>query len=251
MSGRAWLGIGGNQGDVIHTLSALIHQLQTLEWCNSLLCSSLYETYPMGEHAGDSFVNAALVIDTTLNPWQLLEACQQLEVTYGRIRERHWGPRTLDIDILFYDDLLLSTPELKLPHPDVWFRRFVLDPLCEIDPDKKHPKLQLTVKELSQRLNLPYEVWLSPAELWKFLLKTNPPLPSLFRDVVVHFVDEIQTIEHGLAISARDHTPCRTPWLVLEVHDQAALYQGLIDGLTAAFLKPQKIADPPIIKSSR
>ncbi len=94
------------------------------------------------------FVNQAIGLETTLHPLALLAATQQIERMAGRQRSQHWGPRTLDIDILFYDDLVVHSRLLSIPHPQLPQRNFALIPLCEIAPDVIHPVLQLPIHTL-------------------------------------------------------------------------------------------------------
>ena len=90
--------------------------------------------------------------ETILNPQQLLDALHEIEAHAGRKREVHWGPRTLDMDILFYDHIMLNTPQLTIPHADLHRRQFVLEPLCEIAPWYQHPVLHQTVQQLHDKL---------------------------------------------------------------------------------------------------
>jgi 2-amino-4-hydroxy-6-hydroxymethyldihydropteridine diphosphokinase len=135
---EALLALGSNVGDTRRTLDRAVAML-----CNDadLRCvsrSSDYLTPPWGVEDQPPFVNLCLVVETTLTPQVLLARVQQAERAFGRDRasERRWGPRTLDIDILAYDQLSLATPELILPHPRLFERAFVLVPLAEIAPNR-------------------------------------------------------------------------------------------------------------------
>ena len=114
--------------------------------------SSIYETRPWGVENQPPFFNMAAEADTLADPRTLLSILKVIEKELGRTESPRWGPRTLDLDILFYDDLVIDTPELRIPHPLMHMRKFVLQPLSEIAPDKVHPILKKTVKELLSEL---------------------------------------------------------------------------------------------------
>ena len=110
--------------------------------------SSIYETAPWGVFDQDNFLNQVFIIDTDLSATECLHHCQSIEEELGRQREVKWGPRTIDIDLLFLEQEQVNTKELKLPHPFIQERRFVLVPLCEILPEWIHPNIGLTVHAL-------------------------------------------------------------------------------------------------------
>jgi 2-amino-4-hydroxy-6-hydroxymethyldihydropteridine diphosphokinase len=133
---EALLALGGNVGDVRATLARAIAMLCERGDVRLLARSSDYLTPPWGVEDQPPFVNLCIAVDTMLTPQALLALAQAVERAFGRDRthEQRWGPRTLDIDILAYDDLVLNEPDLRLPHPRLNERAFVLVPLAEIAP---------------------------------------------------------------------------------------------------------------------
>ena len=135
---EALLALGGNVGDVRDTFDRAVAQFCDGIEVQLTARSSDYVTPPWGVRDQPPFINLCLAVETSLTPQDLLARAQTVEQMFGRDRasERHWGPRTLDIDILTYDDLVLRTPELTLPHPRLFERAFVLVPLAEIAPER-------------------------------------------------------------------------------------------------------------------
>jgi 2-amino-4-hydroxy-6-hydroxymethyldihydropteridine diphosphokinase len=140
---RAWLGLGGNVGDVAETFASALAGLQALPGARVVRCSRLYRTPAWGVTDQPDFLNAVAEIETTLAPLALLSALQALERAHGRDRalEQRWGPRTLDLDLLAIDGVSLDVPALQLPHPRIADRAFVLVPWAEIAPDFALPAL--------------------------------------------------------------------------------------------------------------
>ncbi len=134
----ALIALGGNVGDVRGTFRKAIAHICGMAQAALVARSSDYATPPWGEERQPPFVNACIEIDTRLDPHALLFVLHRIEQKFGRDRdrERHWGPRTLDLDLLAYDDFRLNKPELTLPHPRLFERAFVLVPLAEIAPDR-------------------------------------------------------------------------------------------------------------------
>ena len=134
----AIIALGGNVGDVRTTFKKAIAEICRVAQAGLLARSSDYSTPPWGDMQQAQFVNACIEIQTTLAPLSLLSVLLTIERTFGRdrSRERRWGPRTLDLDLIAYDDISMVQPELTLPHPRLFDRAFVLVPLAEIAPDR-------------------------------------------------------------------------------------------------------------------
>ncbi len=132
-TGRAWLSLGSNLGDRRLHLSQALDSLATHPQCRLFDVSALYETDPVGDVPQDDFFNLCAVIGTSLAPESLLSLCQSIEAAHLRERRIHWGPRTLDIDILMMD-VEHDSPTLTLPHPHMHEREFVLRPLADLSP---------------------------------------------------------------------------------------------------------------------
>ncbi len=132
------IALGGNVGDVRATFSKAISHICGMTQAALLARSSDYATPPWGDAQQDRFINACIEIETSLDPHALLFTLHRIEKKFGRDRtqERHWGPRTLDLDMLAYDDVKIDKPELTLPHPRLFERAFVLVPLAEIAPQR-------------------------------------------------------------------------------------------------------------------
>jgi 2-amino-4-hydroxy-6-hydroxymethyldihydropteridine diphosphokinase len=142
-----YLGLGANLGDRIATLRAARDQLAPA--VEVVCCSSLYETPPWGVTDQPLFLNAVCSGRTALTPDQLLTFLKDLERDLGRTATKRWGPRVIDLDILFFDKLILNTPTLTIPHPLLHERAFVLLPLREIAPDLHHPLLGTRIAVLA------------------------------------------------------------------------------------------------------
>lgn len=133
------IALGSNIGD---TNSHLHHAIDELGKSIEITAvSSFYRTVPMGGPAQGEYLNAVLVAESGMDPLDLLIIMQEIEVMAGRTRDVHWGPRTLDLDLIAFGDLLISEPHLELPHPRAHQRTFVLEPWLEIDPDAQLPGL--------------------------------------------------------------------------------------------------------------
>ncbi len=149
---QAYIGLGSNQQDPEKQVSSALLALHEMQDMNLLKSSSLYESRPMGPPDQPNFVNAVAKISTELYPVELLAALQYVEQQHRRVRSmQRWGPRTLDLDILLYGDLEMSTEELRIPHPGISKREFVLIPLQEIEGNLIIPG-QGSLHELIERL---------------------------------------------------------------------------------------------------
>ena len=141
--GTAYVALGSNLGDRLATMRAAVRRIEELGQVDAV--SSIYETEPIGFEAQPPFLNAVLRLRTALTPHELLASLLDVEGDFGRSRSFQDAPRTLDLDLLFYDGLVLDTATLTLPHPRLQQRAFVLVPLVEIAPDLVHPVLGQTV----------------------------------------------------------------------------------------------------------
>jgi 2-amino-4-hydroxy-6-hydroxymethyldihydropteridine diphosphokinase len=135
---RAVLSLGSNIGDRVGHLQGAVDALA--ERVDIVSVSGVYETAPVGGPVQDDFLNAVVIIETTLAPYDLLALCQQVEAAHDRVREVRWGPRTLDVDIIAIDGVALDDAELTLPHPRAHERAFVCVPWVEVEADAALPQ---------------------------------------------------------------------------------------------------------------
>ncbi|MBE9546337.1 MAG: 2-amino-4-hydroxy-6-hydroxymethyldihydropteridine diphosphokinase [Proteobacteria bacterium] len=154
----SFVGIGSNLGDPVGNCRRAVELISSINEVNVLQESSLYRTEPVGFSGQDWFINCVIEAGTALSAHSLLEALQQIESSMGRAREARWGPRTIDLDILFYGRDIVEDDELVIPHPELHKRRFVLAPLCEIVPNFIHPVFGISVKEILDSLEDKSEV---------------------------------------------------------------------------------------------
>lgn len=136
---QAWIGLGSNLEDPLEQLARAVTGLATLPDTILLGQSPFYRSRPMGPQDQPDFVNGVVLLDTSLPPETLLDHLQALEQAHGRVRRRHWGPRTLDLDLLLYDDRTIATERLTVPHPGLTERDFVLRPMLDIAPGATLP----------------------------------------------------------------------------------------------------------------
>ncbi len=131
----AYIGLGGNVGDVIASMAGALQELDANPFVDVVDVSSVYRTPPWGLEDQDWFHNACASLDARMEPIELLEECLKIEKLFKREREVRWGPRTLDLDLLMFGEETLSTDRLTLPHPRMQERSFVIKPLEDIAPD--------------------------------------------------------------------------------------------------------------------
>ena len=144
----SYLGLGSNLGDRLTALQTSLDYLNQSETIRLTRVSPVYETVPVGGPEQPDYLNAAAEIETETEPNELLHICREIENKLGRTRSVHWGPRTIDIDILLYGGEHIQTDMLTIPHPHMHERAFVLKPLADIAPQAVHPVSGKTIDEL-------------------------------------------------------------------------------------------------------
>ena len=144
----AYIALGSNLGDKEANLRRAL-ELLIERGVEIVKTSTFISTEPYGVTDQPQFLNGVCEVRTSLVPLALLHTLLEIEQEMGRVRLRHWGERNIDLDLLLYEDVVMDTPELKLPHPDMQNRDFVLMPLAEIAPELVHPILQKSIEELS------------------------------------------------------------------------------------------------------
>ena len=145
---RAFIGAGANLGEPVRQIRQALDELEKSPGVGLLGTSSLYRTQPMGPIAQPPFVNAVFSLECGMSPQDLLALLLSVEEKMGRIRRERWGPRVIDLDLLFFDEAIISEQGLEVPHPRLHERRFVLTPLVEIAPDVVHPVLKKSAFDL-------------------------------------------------------------------------------------------------------
>ncbi|MCC2640650.1 MAG: folK [Nitrospira sp.] len=151
----AFIGFGSNLGNRIDFCDRAVTLLSLLPHSRLEAVSSLYETEPVDDGAAPGpewFLNGVAQIETDISPKSLLEICREIERSLGRNQDNRRGPRTLDLDLLLYGDYILNEPALTIPHPRLHQRRFVLAPLVELDPDRQHPVVGESLRNILTQL---------------------------------------------------------------------------------------------------
>lgn len=149
---RAFIGIGSNLGDRRKNCVEAVERLKELRGCEFVRRSRWYLTSPVGVEDQDWFVNGVACLGAEISARELLERLLSIEARMGRVRMERWGPRVIDLDLLLYGTDIVNEEDLKIPHPHMHLRRFVLAPLAEVDPDGIHPVLGKTVSQMLQEL---------------------------------------------------------------------------------------------------
>ncbi len=135
----AYLGIGSNMGDKKAYLDLAVERINADRLCRDMRVSEYIVTAPVGGVEQDNFLNAVIEVRTLMTPHELLDAAHRIEQAANRVRNVHWGPRTLDVDILLYDGVVIHDERLTVPHIEMHKRQFVLEPLCSLNPYIMHP----------------------------------------------------------------------------------------------------------------
>lgn len=149
---HVYIGLGSNLGDRKSNLRSAYGHIAKIKEVQPVRLSRFYETAPAGGPPQPLFLNAVLDMETALSPHHLLERFQHIETLMGRVRTVKWGPRTVDIDILLYGNTIVDDEQLKIPHPLMHARLFVLEPFVEIAPDVVHPVLKKPIVQLYKEL---------------------------------------------------------------------------------------------------
>ncbi len=144
----AYIALGSNMGEKLMYLENAVKSIENDPNCHIEKISDIIVTEPYGPVEQDDFLNGCMKVKTLYTPSELLRFLQKLEQEANRTREVHWGPRTLDLDILLYDDLITSDDELTIPHPEMHKREFVLEPLKQIAPNAVHPILKQRIRDI-------------------------------------------------------------------------------------------------------
>lgn len=150
---RAYISVGSNMGDKHKHLTEAVKEISDDDKCRVCKTSKFAVTKPVGDVEQDDFLNACMEIETLYMPYELLDYLHTIEKKHKRERKIHWGPRTLDLDIIFYDDLVMYEQDLIIPHKEAEKREFVLAPLCEIAPYVKNPLNGKTVLQMLRELS--------------------------------------------------------------------------------------------------
>jgi 2-amino-4-hydroxy-6-hydroxymethyldihydropteridine diphosphokinase len=238
---KCWISFGGNVGDVKATFDAALALLSLHNQIELGNRSGLYETVPMGTQAGNSFLNSVCGLTTSLAPQCLLNVLQSVENQLGRVRDLRWGPRTLDLDLLSYGQQVLDQPDLVVPHPGLIYRRFVLDPLIEIEPDWPHPTCHASVGQIVSLLkSRPLKVTVIDATA-EMIESLGEKLESRFPHVQIVSDDLISTPSFRFQICG-SILDCRGTVIDLR-RSPGDVFEQVTSALTAMFDVPERVAD--------
>jgi len=149
---KVFVGVGSNLGDREFLIRKAVESMRDLPRTIVIRVSSLYDTDPVGEVDQPAFLNAAVWLETTLEPRELLWQLLLIEKRMGRVRSQRWGPRPIDLDLLFYAEDSVNEPDLTIPHPEAHRRAFVLLPLSELDPDFVHPTTGESIRKMLKKV---------------------------------------------------------------------------------------------------
>jgi 2-amino-4-hydroxy-6-hydroxymethyldihydropteridine diphosphokinase len=147
----AYIAFGTNVGNREENINVALKMMED-RGLKIIKTSKIYVTEPYGYKDQPEFLNGAVVVETSLSCRELLNVLLNIEKDMGRVRHFKWGPRNIDLDIIFYNDEVIDEPDLKVPHPDMQNRDFVLKPLCDLNPNFVHPVFKKTVKTLLEEL---------------------------------------------------------------------------------------------------
>jgi len=153
---KTYIAFGSNLGEKEKYIRDAVQSILDSRFFREIKVSDFYYSTPYGGVKQDAFVNGVLEAETMLEPYELLDYLHELEAKANRVREQHWGPRTLDLDIIFYNDLILDEKDLQIPHKDMKNRDFVLVPLAQLAGYKRHPVFHITVDEMIHNLKEHY-----------------------------------------------------------------------------------------------
>jgi len=153
-----FIGFGSNLDNPINQCLSAIKHIQSFPETDVIQVSPFYHTEPFGPVIQPWFINGVIQISTNLEPFRLLLLCQEIEHNQSRTRSLKWEPRTIDLDILYWEDRIVVSRQLTIPHQWMHLRRFVLRPFADIDPEIAHPLSGITIKNLLSRLNDPLRV---------------------------------------------------------------------------------------------
>jgi 2-amino-4-hydroxy-6-hydroxymethyldihydropteridine diphosphokinase len=149
-----YIGLGSNKGDRKKNIQTALEKISSIEGNKIESVSSLYESLPFGKEDQENFLNAVIKLSTSFDHADLLKILKEIEVSLGRIFREKWGTREIDLDILFYNNLIFSNEIITLPHKGIIYRDFVLVPLCEIEPELIHPVYNKKVCEFISELKV-------------------------------------------------------------------------------------------------